>query len=71
MYEKREHLKAPSPIYDHSNTTGHTTVLDNFSIVGREYHNLTRLIKEAIYTRGQQSIPEQKNRQIPSASYME
>ena len=32
----REHLKAPSPIYDHSNITGHTTALDNFSIVGRE-----------------------------------
>ena len=31
----REHLKDPSPIYDHSNVTGHTTALDNFSIVGR------------------------------------
>ena len=32
----KEHLKAPSPIHDHSNTTGHTTLLENFSIVGRE-----------------------------------
>ena len=32
----KEHLKAPSPIYDHSNTTGHTTNINNFSIVGRE-----------------------------------
>ena len=32
----KEHLKAPSPIHDHSNTTGHSTTLDNFSIVGRE-----------------------------------
>ena len=47
----REHLKAPSPIYDHSHITGHTTTLDNFSIVGREDHNLMRLIKEAIYIR--------------------
>ena len=47
----REHLKASSPIYDHCNTTGHTTALDNFSIVGREDHNLMRLIKEAIYIR--------------------
>ena len=47
----REHLKAPSPIYDHSNITGHTTALDNFHIVGREDHNLMRLIKEAIYLR--------------------
>ena len=32
----KEYLKAPSPIYDHSNITGHSTTLDNFSIVGRE-----------------------------------
>ena len=30
----KEHLKHPSPIYDHSNITGHNTTLDNFSIVG-------------------------------------
>ena len=47
----REHLKAPSPIYDHSGITDHATTLDNFSIVGREDHNLMRLIKEAIYIR--------------------
>ena len=44
----REHLKTPSPIYDHCNTTGHNTALDNFSIVGREDHKLMRLIKESI-----------------------
>ena len=32
----REHLKAPSPIYDHFNITGHNTTIENFSIVGRE-----------------------------------
>ena len=47
----REHLKCPSPIYDHSNITGHSTTLDNLSIVGREDQNLMRLIKEAIYIR--------------------
>ena len=31
----REHLKSPSPIYDHYKTTGHEVSLDNFSIVGR------------------------------------
>ena len=46
-----EHLKAPSPIYDHFNTTGHSTTIDNFSIVGREDQNLIRAIKEAIYIR--------------------
>ena len=47
----KEHLKAPSPIYDHFNTTGHTTILENFNIVGREDQNLMRLIKESIYIR--------------------
>ena len=47
----KEHLKCPSPIYDHSNITGHNTTLENFSIVGREDRNLMRLIKEAIYIR--------------------
>ena len=32
----KEHLKAPSPIYNYCNTTGHTTSHENFSIVGRE-----------------------------------
>ena len=47
----RECLKAPSPIHDHSNTTGHTTSLENFSIVGREEQNLSRLIKESMFIR--------------------
>ena len=47
----KEHLKHPSLIYDHSNITGHSTTLDNFSIVWREDQNLMRLIKEAIYIR--------------------
>ena len=32
----REHMKAPSPIHDHHNITGHEMSLDNFSIVGTE-----------------------------------
>ena len=36
----KEHLKAPSPIYDHFNATGHTTTLENFSIVERKDQNL-------------------------------
>ena len=47
----KEHLKAPSPIHDHSNTTGHATTLEKFSIVGREDQNLIRLIKESMYIR--------------------
>ena len=30
----KEHQKAPSPIYDHYNITGHNIKLENFSIVG-------------------------------------
>ena len=47
----REHLKVPSPINDHSNISGHITSLENFSIVGREENNLSRLIKESMYIR--------------------
>ena len=31
----REHLNAPFPIHDHFNITGHSTTIENFSIVGR------------------------------------
>ena len=47
----KEHLKAPSPIFYHYNTTGHKVSLENFSIVGREEQNLMRTIKEALYIR--------------------
>ena len=47
----KEHLKAPSPIHDHYNTTGYSTTIENFSIVGREDQNLIRATKEAIYIR--------------------
>ena len=44
----KEHVKVPFPIYDHCKTTGHSTTIDIFSIVGREYQNLARTIKESI-----------------------
>ena len=47
----KEHLKPPFPIYDHSNISGHNVTVDNFSIVGREDHNIKRAIKEALYIR--------------------
>ena len=59
----KEHQKAPSPIYDHSNTAVHTVTIENFSIVRREDQNLIRTIKEALLHKGQ-SIPQQKPRQI-------
>ena len=47
----KEHLKVPSPIYDHQKITGHDTTIENFSIVRKEDQNLIRTIKEAIYIR--------------------
>ena len=47
----KEHQKAPSPILDHSNISGHQVNIDNFHIVGREDLNLSRTIKEALYIR--------------------
>ena len=32
----KEHLKAPSPFHEHSNTTGHPVSPDYFTIVHRE-----------------------------------
>ena len=47
----KEHQKAPSPIFDHFNTTVHSITIDNFSIVRREDQNLNRAIKEALFIR--------------------
>ena len=44
-------MKAPSPIHEHHNITGHEVSLDNSSIVGREDQNIARTIKEAILIR--------------------
>ena len=45
----KQHLKAPSPIHDHRNISGHSITLNNFSIGGREEQNLSRLIKESMF----------------------
>ena len=47
----KEHLRAPSPIYNHGNTTGHHINVDSLSIVGREVYSITRIIKEAMFIR--------------------
>ena len=41
----KEHQKAPSPIFDHYNITGHNISIENFNIVGREDQNLMIAIK--------------------------
>ena len=47
----KEHLKAPSPIFDHSNISGHLTTIYNFTVVVREEQNLSRLMKESMSIR--------------------
>ena len=47
----KKDLSAPSPNYDQTNTSGHHTKLDNFSIVGREEYTIVRTIKEAMFIR--------------------
>ena len=50
-FEISNTTKSTKNIYDHSNITGHSTTLYNFSIVGRKEQNLSRLIKESMYIR--------------------
>ena len=45
----QEHFKESSPSYEHQSSTAHATSLQNFSIIGRERHNLIRIIKGSIY----------------------
>ena len=47
----KEHLKAPSPIFEHQNIAGYTTTVENIKIISREDQNMARAIKEAIYIR--------------------
>ena len=47
----KEHLKAPSPMFEHQRNTGHTTSVENFKIIGREGHIMARAVKEAMYIR--------------------
>ena len=48
---RKEHLKQPSPIHGHSQTTGHPIEDQNFNIIGREDRGQARTIKESIYIR--------------------
>ena len=47
----RVHLRAPSPIHQHSQSTGHPVDLECFTIIDREAQGTTRTIKEAMYIR--------------------
>ena len=41
----KEHLKEPSPIHNHSCTTSHITIEDNFQIIGRGTMTLPEQLK--------------------------
>ena len=45
----KEHLKAPSPIQQHSSSTGHTLSPDCFTIRHREAQGTYRNIKEVMF----------------------
>ena len=47
----KEHLKDPSPIHHHNTQTNHPINHNNFKIIGREGHHLSRYIKESIFIR--------------------
>ena len=47
----KEHLKAPSPIFEHQSNTGYTKSVENLKVIDREGHNIARAIKEAMYIR--------------------
>ena len=46
----KKHLKAPSAIFGHQNSSGHDTTMEKFKIIGRE-NSLARTIKESMYIR--------------------
>ena len=47
----KEDFSVPFPLYNHANTTGYHTRVDNISNVGREPLNIARTINEAMYIR--------------------
>ena len=50
----KEHLKAPSPIFEHQNITGHTTTVENFKIIEREGQNMTKIGVQTSFHHGKQ-----------------
>ena len=42
----KEHWKAPSPIFEHQNSTGHVTTVDYFQILGWEGCSMARAMKK-------------------------
>ena len=60
----KEHLKAPSPIFQHQCSSGHTTSINNFKIIGKEENSLARTIKRVHLHQSEQSYTQQEHWQI-------
>ena len=54
----KENLKAPSPIFDHYNITGHNVSIENFSIVWERGPEPHENYQRSFVYKGQQSIPQ-------------
>ena len=65
-----EHLKAPSPIYLQSNSTGHPLDPDCFNIIHKETHSSSRIIKEAMFIRVNDPTFKQEPRKVPASTYL-
>ena len=48
---QKEHLRAHSPIHNHTSTMGHPIKLDNFFIMDKESQGVSRTIQEAMFIR--------------------
>ena len=57
----KEHPKGPTSIHCHQFTTGHPTILDNFSIVSREGKGFPRAIKDSGFLMVNDSTPNRNN----------
>ena len=68
-HRAKEHFKAPSPIHQHSATTGHPMDPNQFNIVHKEVNSQSRTIKEAMFI-CVQDPPQQKPGKLPAAAHM-
>ena len=69
----REHMRAPSPIIDHHNITGHEVSLVSLTISAlwaREDNSIARNIKEAIFIRVNDPSLNRNIGQVPAATHL-
>ena len=67
---RKEHLKQPSRMHSHSQTTGHSIENNNFNMIERENQGQARTIKESIYIRVNNPILNQNIGKYNFKSYV-